>query len=328
MFKNSLDSLKLGFIIIFALAMPHSISLNAKDEIGHYEITVLATNISNYGGFGEWSFSALYESKQESILFDTGFHEDTVLHNANILKKDLSRVETVILSHFHSDHTGGLIKLRKTFRTKNSKAFTKVYVARGFFDQRFDKNGIKIGPADYSDSAQFKRDAEKEGIQFLILDSHKEIAKNLFATGSVERLVETYNGPQGLYIDENLTKPDIILDDQSVGMLTQKGWVMMSGCGHSGIINTAKKLQTIKNVPVYGAIGGFHLFNASDSTISRTANWLKNNGMVKFMGGHCTGIHAATKMAEIIGIQREDLSHTAIGSVLTKDLTIIRSSVE
>ena len=73
MFKNSLDSLKLGFIIIFALAMPHSISLNAKDEIGHYEITVLATNISNYGGFGEWSFSALYESKQESILFDTDF---------------------------------------------------------------------------------------------------------------------------------------------------------------------------------------------------------------------------------------------------------------
>ena len=62
--------------------------------------------------------------------------------------------------------------------------------------------------------------------------------------------------------------------------------------------------------------------------ISIGTNWLKNNGMVKFMGGHCTGIHAATKMAEIIGIQRENLSHTAIGSVLTKDLTIIRSSVE
>ena len=160
MLKNFLDSHKLGFLIIFAFTIPLGNSLNAKDEIGNYEITVLATNISNYGGFGEWSFSALYESKQESILFDTGFHEDTVIHNANILKKDLSKVETVILSHFHSDHTGGLIKLRKTFRKKNPKAFAKVYVARGFFDQRFDKNGIKIGPADYSDSAQFKRDAE------------------------------------------------------------------------------------------------------------------------------------------------------------------------
>ena len=293
-----------------------------------YEITVLATNISNYGGFGEWSFSALYESEQESVLFDTGFHEDTVLHNAKILKKNLSKVNKVILSHYHSDHTGGLIKLRKTYRSINPNAFSKVYVARGFFAQRYTKDGTKVGPANYSDSIQFKKDAEKEGISFIILDSHKEIAKNIFATGTVERSVEIYNGPQGLYIDKDLTIPDIILDDQSVGMLTNKGWVMMSGCGHSGIINTAKKLQSIKNLSVYGAIGGFHLFKANDTTISETANWLKNNGMVKFMGGHCTGIHAATKIAEIIGIERDNLSHTAIGSVLTKDLIIIRSSVE
>ena len=122
--------------------------------------------------------------------------------------------------------------------------------------------------------------------------------------------------------------PDIIKDDQSVGMLTDKGWIMMSGCGHSGIINTAKKLQSIKNVPVYGAIGGFHLFRANDETISETANWLKINGMKKFMGGHCTGIYAAETIADIIGISRDNLSHTAIGSILTKDLTIIRSSVE
>jgi len=90
-----------------------------------YEVTVLATNISNYGGFGEWSFSALYESDKESVLFDTGFHEDTVLHNAEILGKDLSKVEKVILSHYHSDHTGGLLKLRRTYKEINNKALTK-----------------------------------------------------------------------------------------------------------------------------------------------------------------------------------------------------------
>ena len=118
------------FLAIFCIHLP-----------GSYEITVLATNISNYGGFGEWSFSALYESDDESVLFDTGFHEDTVLHNAKVLGKDLSKVEKVILSHFHSDHTGGLIKLRDTFKDINSKAFTKVYVARGFFNQRFTSEG-------------------------------------------------------------------------------------------------------------------------------------------------------------------------------------------
>ena len=302
------------------------INLNAS-----YEITVLATNISNYGGFGEWSFSALYESETESVLFDTGFHEDTVLHNAKILGKDLSKVEKVILSHFHSDHTGGLLKLRKTYKELNNKAFTKVYVARGFFNQRFAPDGSKVGPGNYADSGKWKKDAEDLGINFIILDSHYEVSKNIFATGTVERTVEKYNGPEGLVVKDiksNKFVPDIILDDQSAGMLTENGWVMMSGCGHSGIINTAKKLQSINNIPVYGAIGGFHLFKASDQLIDKTANWLKNQGMTKFMGGHCTGIYAAERVADIIGISRENLSHTAIGSVLTKDLMIQRSSVE
>jgi len=293
-----------------------------------YQITVLATNISNYGGFGEWSFSALYESDKESILFDTGFHEDTVLHNAKILGKDLSKVNKVVLSHFHSDHTGGLIKLRKTYKNINKNAFSEVYVARGFFDQRFYKDGSKEGPGNFKDSSKFKQKAEEEGIKFIILDDHMMISENLYVTGTVERTVEKYNGPMGFFLDEQLTIPDIIKDDQSVGMLTDKGWIMMSGCGHSGIINTAKKLQSIKNVPVYGAIGGFHLFKADNEIISKTANWLGDNGLTKFMGGHCTGIYAAETIAEIIGIPRENLSHTAIGSVLTKDLEIIRSSVE
>ena len=308
------------FLVLFC------INLNAS-----YEITVLATNISNYGGFGEWSFSALYESETESVLFDTGFHEDTVLHNAKILGKDLSKVEKVILSHFHSDHTGGLLKLRKTYKELNNKAFTKVYVARGFFNQRFAPDGSKVGPGNYADSIKWKKDAENLGINFIILDSHYEVSKNIFATGTVERTVEKYNGPEGLVVKDiksNKFVPDIILDDQSAGMLTENGWVMMSGCGHSGIINTAKKLQSINNIPVYGAIGGFHLFKASDQLIDKTANWLKNQGMTKFMGGHCTGIYAAERVADIIGISRENLSHTAIGSVLTKDLMIQRSSVE
>ena len=295
------------FQILFGI---FCLNLNAS-----YEITVLATNISNYGGFGEWSFSALYESDKESILFDTGFHEDTVLHNAKVLNKDLSKVEKVILSHFHSDHTGGLIKLRKTYKSFNKNAFKNVYVARGFFAQRYTASGDRVGPGNYSDANKFKQDAEEEGITFIILDSHEEIAKNLFATGTVVRTDEYYNGPKGLFVrhgkSNNLVE-DIIVDDQSAGMLTKSGWIMMSGCGHSGIINTAKKLQSIHNVPIYGAIGGFHLFQASDDVIDKTALWLKNAGMEKFMGGHCTGIYAAERVADLIGIRRDDLSHTCL----------------
>ena len=119
-----------------------------------YEITVLATNIANFGGFGEWSFGALYEGTDEAIMFDTGFHEDTVLHNAKRLGKDLSKVEKVVLSHFHADHTGGLLKLRREYSRVNKSAFSKVYVASGFFDQRLNSKGeidsfMRLGPGGF-----------------------------------------------------------------------------------------------------------------------------------------------------------------------------------
>ena len=98
-----------------------------------YEITVLATNISNYGGIGEWSFSAIFENDNESVLFDTGFDENTVLHNATVLNVNLQKVEKVVLSHFHSDHTGGLIKLRESFMDNYPTAFTKVFIAINTF---------------------------------------------------------------------------------------------------------------------------------------------------------------------------------------------------
>ena len=140
---------------------------------------------------------------------------------------------------------------------------------------------------------------------------------------------EHYNGSSGLFvkIDGSLT-PDIIRDDQSLGMLTDKGWVMMSGCGHAGIINTGETLRRIKDRPIYAAMGGFHLWLAEDEVVNRTAEWLGEAGLEKFLGGHCTGIHAANRISELLGLERHEISHTAVGSVLTRDLNIIRSSVE
>ncbi len=214
---------------------------------GPYKITVLATNISDYGGLGEWSFSAVFESDEESVLFDTGFKNDTVLHNVLHLGIDLARTEKVVLSHFHSDHTGGLLVLRKHFRDSNPKALSIVYVARGFFDQRKTRNGSLVGPGEFQSAQDFRGAAEAMGISFVEVDSPTEIAPNLWLTGPVPRLVEAYNGPAGLFIDgPDGPRKDIIIDDQSLGYLTDRGWLMTSGCGHSGLINTGNVLQSIK----------------------------------------------------------------------------------
>ena len=295
-----------------------------------YEITVLATNIANFGGVGEWSFSALLESDDESILFDTGFDENTVLHNAKLLGKDLSKVEKVILSHFHGDHTGGLIKLRQTFMLKNPDAFSKVYVAEGFFEQRYDQNGNLRGfIGGFDDVSDFIKATQEIGIDFVIIDEHYKIAENLILSGPVERNFEEVVVSPGFYLKKDgKLVDDLLRDDQSLGIKTKKGWYMMSGCGHSGMMNTAYKFQQIENLDVYGAVGGFHLFRSSDEEITKTANALKDFGLKQLVGGHCTGIHAARKIADVASISRENLSHGAIGTVITKNQKILRSSVE
>ena len=294
-----------------------------------YKITVLATNISDYGGLGEWSFSAVFESDEESVLFDTGFKSDTVLHNVLHLGVNLSRTEKVVLSHFHSDHTGGLLVLREHFRDKNPKALSIVYVARGFFDQRRTHNGSLVGPGEFESAQDFRGAAEALGISFVEIDSPTEIAPKLWLTGPVPRLVEAYNGPAGLFIDgPDGPSEDIIIDDQSLGYLTDRGWLMTSGCGHSGLINTGNVLQSIKREPVYSIVGGFHLWRADQATLNRTAAWLEKAGLELIMGGHCTGIAAAETIGSKLSLPRSHISHAAVGSVITEDLKFIRSSIE
>ena len=88
------------------------------------------------------------------------------------------------------------------------------------------------------------------------------------------------------------------------------------------------KFQQIENKDIYGAIGGFHLFRSTELEITKTAKSLKKFGLKQLVGGHCTGIHAARTIADIASISKDNLSHGAIGTVVTKDLKIVRSSVE
>lgn len=304
-------------------------TFSALGQTAPYRVTVLATNISDYGGLGEWSFAALFESDQDAVLFDTGFKENTVLHNVLHLGVDLSQVEKVVLSHFHSDHTGGLLILREHFRPANESALSQVYVAAGFFDQRVTETGVEVGPGDFAIAQDFRAAAEALGIRFIEVDEPTEIAPKLWLTGPVPRVEEHYNGPSGLFINRDGTSiPDIIIDDQSLGYLTDKGWLMTSGCGHSGLINTGKVLQSIKDEPIYSIVGGFHLWQADSETLNRTASWLGERGLGLMMGGHCTGIAAAETIASQLQLPRSHISHAAIGSVITPELTIIRSSVE
>ena len=209
------------------------------------EITILSTMVANFSGEGEWGFSALIETDDETILFDTGFKENTVLRNAASLKKDLSVVEKVVLSHFHTDHTGGLLKLRETFRGENPKAFSTVYVGRGFFEQRYTSAGDPVYSLPgqsfspfFTSAQEFRSAAEKLGITFVVIDAPTEISDNMTLTGPIERVHDERNVSPGFFLRKNeVLLADTVPESQSLGIKTDQGWILVSGCGHAGIVN-------------------------------------------------------------------------------------------
>ena len=101
---------------------------------------------------------------------------------------------------------------------------------------------------------------------------------------------------------------DNIPEDQSLIINTKKGLVLLSGCGHAGIVNTleyASKLFGNKS-DIYTALGGFHLFNKNDNDIDWTAKYMRKYKVKYFLGAHCTGINAVYSIREKNKMNRSD----------------------
>jgi 7,8-dihydropterin-6-yl-methyl-4-(beta-D-ribofuranosyl)aminobenzene 5'-phosphate synthase len=103
---------------------------------------------------------------------------------------------------------------------------------------------------------------------------------------------------------------DTIPEDASVVIDTPAGLVLVSGCGHAGIVNTLEhSRKAVRDAPIHAAIGGFHLFAATDERLSWTAAKLKELGLEHLLGAPCTGIEA--------GLDRKTAVVGAVGSSFT-----------
>ena len=259
-------------------------------------------------GIGEWGFSALVEADGHKFLFDTGAHPNTVLENAKELKIDLSDVQDVILSHFHDDHTTGLMTLRREFARKNPAALSRVHVAKGIFLERRGK--------DTNPMIAVKKEFEATGGKFIEHDKVDEIYPGVWLTGPVPRIYPEKNYAAGIEVKEDgKWVEDNVPDDQSLVFNTDRGLVLLAGCGHSGVINTLTYARKeIRSAPVDAAIGGFHLYNASDATLDWTADKLKEFQTAQLMGAHCTGIESVYYLRHKMGLNRHNCVVGTVGA--------------
>jgi 7,8-dihydropterin-6-yl-methyl-4-(beta-D-ribofuranosyl)aminobenzene 5'-phosphate synthase len=249
------------------------------------------------------------------ILFDTGDHPDTVLKNARELGVDLINVQEVILSHYHQDHTGGLLYLRREFAKDNPSALSRVHVGRGIFWNRPKQSG------EGNNMVAAKPAFEATGGVFIEHNGPVELYPGVWLTGPVPRVYPERNwGGAGVVKTPDGLKEDNIPEDMSLVFDTDKGLVVLSGCGHSGIINTLEYARNrIRQAPIYAAIGGFHLYGLDDSKLDWTAAKLRDFGLKQLLGGHCTGIEAVYRLRQQVGLTRQTCVVSAVGSSFSLD---------
>jgi 7,8-dihydropterin-6-yl-methyl-4-(beta-D-ribofuranosyl)aminobenzene 5'-phosphate synthase len=285
-----------------------SASVASHPELHTLKITILSTMLAD-DGIGEWGFAALVEADGRKILFDTGARPNTVLENARELKLNLSDVQDVILSHFHDDHTTGLMTLRREFSRSNPNALSRVHVAQGIF---LERRGHNPNPM-----IQMKKDYEATGGVFVMHDKPEEIFPGMWLTGPVPRVYPEKNYPAGTEVNTGTAwVEDTVPDDQSLVFITSRGLVLLSGCGHSGIINTLEYARGfLRPAPVDAAIGGFHLFAATDQQLAWTASKLKEYQTARILGAHCTGIESVYRLRELLGLTRQTCLVGTIGAV-------------
>ncbi len=230
-------------------------------------------------------------------LFDTGYSPIGVLHNMDVLDIDGQGIEAVVISHAHMDHTGALHQLLQTL----PRPLTLVVHPGAFQAPRYIKrpDGRLL---------RFPRTLVREDLlannvnlveskePVLISDGH------IMVTGEIERTTEFEKGLPGALMEKNGEMvPDPIADDQALAIhLKGKGLVVISGCSHSGIINTVTHARKLTGVArVHAVLGGFHLTGpAFEPIIERTISELKGIGPEVIVPMHCTGWRALERFAQ------------------------------
>ncbi len=276
------------------------------------KVTILSTMLADGGELGEWGFAALVEVDGRRLLFDTGAKSDVVLKNVQSLKLDLADVTDVVLSHWHWDHNGGFMTLRRDAAARNPRALARAHVGRGFFDSRF---GTPVR-AEQNRMIAVRPEYEAGGGTFVVHEGPVELQPGVWLTGPVPRRHPERNWSGSTRVRSAAgEKEDTIDDDMALVIDTAAGLVVITGCGHAGVVNILEHARDIvRPAPVQALLGGIHLFNANDATLAWTAGRLREFGVAHFVGAHCTGLETVYRFRQDLALDRARCVVGAVGA--------------
>ena len=271
----------------------------AMESIKELKVTTLADNLTFHGSLlGQWGLSFLLEitdanDRKHTIILDTGAQREALLFNIDRLRTKLSTLEAIVISHGHRDHTAATVELARRSRRK-----VNVIAHPHTFKKRFTVT--KDGKKRFSQvhKGEREKDIKQAGAKLTLTREPFQIIPGVTTTGEIQRLTRFERIPGKRYIIVG-RKPqrDYIFDDQAliVNVHRQGAWVL-TGCAHSGIINTLKRVESIApSLPIHAIIGGFHLVSKREDEIRPIVEALKSYEPRLVSPCHCTGFRA-TKM--------------------------------
>jgi 7,8-dihydropterin-6-yl-methyl-4-(beta-D-ribofuranosyl)aminobenzene 5'-phosphate synthase len=250
----------------------------------------------------DWGYSALIERDGKRILFDTGNNPDILAENVKRLGVDLTKLDFVVVSHRHTDHATGLDYVLKV--NPGVTVYAPRELATGFGDTvpktfyRTDESLPKpmryFGgqPPDKIVFGKFWK-----GAKFMLVEIPTEVVPGIYLIPTVSQ-----------------APPFIGMAEISMGIRTEKGLVLFTGCSHAGIEKILEASSAIdKRISLL--FGGLHLIQTTDPEIDRITAALQEKWNVNGVApGHCTGEPAFAKFQKSFG---ENYHSAGVGTVLT-----------
>ncbi len=237
----------------------------------------------------DWGFAAFIEYGGKRILFDTGNNARTFAHNVKALEIDLKRLDFVVISHRHGDHTSGLNYLL----TVNPGV--KIYVPKetyGVFGSSLPATFYRRAESLPPDMRYFGG-APPEAIRhgtpwtsahFIYVDSLTEVAPGILLIPTVSQMTGTLE-----------------LRELSLAIKTPQGLILTTGCSHPGI-EKILEAATAVDKHIHLIFGGLHLVTTPEQEVERIATALREKWKVDLIApGHCTGEPAFAALQKAFG---------------------------
>lgn len=273
-------------IVTFLLVCVSAVPSRAQDKV-----TIL------YDAFGEskeltkdWGFSAFVEHNGKRILFDTGNDATIFEHNVKVLGVDLTKLDFVVISHRHTDHTTGLRYVLKV--NPNVTVYVPADGGNGFGGLPFPKSHLR---ADETLPAKMRYFGGREPEHFAW--------GKLYDTGNfvlVEQLTEV---SPGIFLVRTVSqkKGSLELPELTLAIKRTNGLLLVDGCSHAGIeaiLESASAVDPRTDV----VFGGMHLVTTPVEEIDVLVENLKTKWKVqRVAAGHCTGEPAFARLKKVYG---------------------------